>query len=442
MPIPRLSFVGRLVPTFVLLLVLPASAQTPWVELPNAPFAGRHNDAYFVDADNGWIVNGDGEIFHTADGGQSFDLQLSSPNTHFRSVGFVNPLRGFAGNVGDGEFGTTDASALYHTMDGGEQWAPQSGWHGFTPKGLCGMNVVNDSVVVAVGRVRGPAYFVRTTNAGRTWTSKRMDTYAAGLIDVHFFTPDSGFAVGLTSVEHENSRGIVLFTADGGETWEQRFVTSRTGEWAWKVMFPSRDVGYVSLQRNAETPIYFLKTSDGGVTWDEKLFSESYYFVQGIGFVDELTGWIGGYSQEPTYVTFDGGDTWASADFGSRINRFRFLSDSLGYAVGQRVYKYDLRTPTFVDELIAEDGGLHLKPNYPNPFSASTTLRYATSEPGPARVVVYDVLGREVARPVDRVVAAGEHEQSLSAAGLADGVYVVKLERGVRSVSRLVTVAR
>ena len=66
----------------------------------------------------------------------------------------------------------------------------------------------------------------------------------------------------------------------------------RSGEWAWKIDFPSDSVGYVSLQRNYESPIYFLKTIDGGETWNEMLFMNDYYFIQGIGFInDTLGGW-------------------------------------------------------------------------------------------------------------------------------------------------------
>ena len=91
--------------------------------------------------------------------------------------------------------------------------------------------------------------------------------------------------------------------------------------------FPSKNVGYVSLQRNYESPIYFLKTVDGGATWDEMLFMNDYYFIQGIGFIDENLGWMGGNSSYPTFVTTDGGQL-GSADFGSRVNRLDFINNT------------------------------------------------------------------------------------------------------------------
>ncbi len=386
----------------------PAQPVLTWQELPNAPTTSRHNDVYFVTPDLGWIVNGAGQIYRTDDGGTSWTLQLDQPGSHFRSVGFLDARRGFAGNVGTGEFGTTDPAPLYETHDGGAFWSPITGFDGPTPAGLCGMHVVNDSTVVAVGRVRGPAFFTRTTDRGQTWQSVDMSAYAAGLIDIYFTHPDSGFAVGLTDTEHERSRGIVLQTTDGGATWTPRHTSTRTGEWAWKLSFPSRRVGYVSLQRNSQTPIFFLKTTDGGHTWQEKLFTTNYYFVQGIGFITETHGWIGGNSSSPVYATTDGGETWHTERLRPRLNRFRFLGDSLGYAVGRSVHKLANWTATPA-EPVPEAPTLWLYPNVPNPFTAQTTLRYDLDAPGTVDLAIYDALGRRVRTLVTGRQPAGLH---------------------------------
>ena len=46
------------------------------------------------------------------------------------------------------------------------------------------------------------------------------------------------------------------------------------------------------------------------------------------------------------------------------------------------------------------------------------------------RIVVYDVLGREVATLVDEVKAPGSYEVTFNAGGLASGVYVYRLSAG------------
>jgi hypothetical protein len=59
----------------------------------------------------------------------------------------------------------------------------------------------------------------------------------------------------------------------------------------------------------------------------------------GIGFINENTGWIGGWTG-PTFKTTNGGNNWYQTSWGYYINRFRFINDTLAYAVGDRVYKY------------------------------------------------------------------------------------------------------
>lgn len=424
----------------------PARAQWTWTELPNAPFTGRHNDVFFVTPNEGWIVNGDGEIIQTLDGGETWSLQYQKANAHFRTIGFVSDQRGWAGNVGNGEFGATDTNPIYETADGGATWSPVLSFGGDTPVGICGINIVSETIAVAVGRVRGPAFFARTEDGGQSWTGKSMAGHAAGLIDVHFFTPDSGLAVGLTNQDHEQSRGIVLATSDGGETWTERFVTSRLGEWAWKISFPTRNVGYVSLQRNSRTPIFFLKTTDGGQTWEEKLFSSSYYFVQGIGFISENIGWIGGNSSFPTYVTTDGGDTWASADFGSRVNRLRFIGDTLGFAVGRTVYKYE-GAPLGNGDDSPDVTSLHVGPGYPNPTTGEAHFTVAIPREESVRIEIVNVVGQRVRTLFDGNMEAGEHDvfwdgRNGSGYEAAAGVYLLSVETGQSRASRAMVIQR
>src|SRR6185503_8316572 len=132
-----------------------------------------------------------------------------------------------------------------------------------------------------------------------------------------------------------------LGTTNGGATWQTRHITSRSGEWCWKINFPTPMVGYVSIERFSGQA-FFLKTTDAGLTWQDKFFLNSYE-EQGIGFATPDLGWIGGWTG-PTYETTDGGNTWGTAGFGLNINRVRMLSSTLGYAVGETVYKYTLDT--------------------------------------------------------------------------------------------------
>ena len=84
--------------------------------------------------------------------------------------------------------------------------------------------------------------------------------------------------------------------------------------------------------------------------------------------------------------------------------------------------------------LIAAAGEAVTLGAYPNPFRTSTSIRFALPEAAPVRVVVYDVIGQEVARLADGVAEAGVHELRLDGAGLPSGTYVVRLTAGQDAV--------
>ena len=83
-----------------------------------------------------------------------------------------------------------------------------------------------------------------------------------------------------------------------------------------------------------------------------------------------------------------------------------------------------------------------LGPPTPNPSRGDGWVAYALAEPGPARLVVLDVLGREVAVLVDGPSPAGPARASLATARLAPGTYVLRLSAGGAVVTRALTVVR
>ncbi len=65
-----------------------------------------------------------------------------------------------------------------------------------------------------------------------------------------------------------------------------------------------------------------------------------------------------------------------------------------------------------------------MEQNFPNPFNPSTSIRYAVPERSQVRLVVTDMLGREIATLVSESVDAGVHTAQFDAANLTSGSYV------------------
>ena len=117
------------------------------------------------------------------------------------------------------------------------------------------------------------------------------------------------------------------------------------GTWGWKIQFLNNSLGYVSLENFTRALV--LKTTDGGETW-RKIDIAGNANLEGIGFLDETNGWVGGWGDEnfttgTSSFTGDGGQSWTNAnEIGRFINRFRFFGTParFGYASGRSVYRF------------------------------------------------------------------------------------------------------
>jgi len=78
------------------------------------------------------------------------------------------------------------------------------------------------------------------------------------------------------------------------------------------------------------------------------------------------------------------------------------------------------------DDMIASS--FALERNYPNPFNPTTTIEYSLGLAGPTRLMIYDVLGRELVRLVDEHRPAGIHKVVWNASSMPSGVYFYRLE--------------
>jgi photosystem II stability/assembly factor-like uncharacterized protein len=331
------------------------------VKLDTVPYKGKQDDIVFVDERVGYYVNGGGNIYKTTDGGDHWASVRSTPGTYYRAVGFLDAETGFAGNIGLDYFpGVTDATPLYVTKDGGGSWAPVS-IGGAPVKGLCAIDVlkvpfinagVRDTRVVlhAGGRVGGPAVFVTSNDAGATWTATDLSAIAGMILDVKFLDQNTGFVCAATAGDLERTHALILKTTDGGKTWAKKYESTRPYELVWKCAFPTKSVGYATVQNYDEDPNvaqrYVAKTVDGGETWTELPIVLDHKVQEfGVGFLDESIGWVGG--APGGFQTLDGGKTWTRVEIGKATNKIRVVHSKDGgamvVAIGVDVYR--LRVP-------------------------------------------------------------------------------------------------
>lgn len=379
-----------------------------WQVLPNSPLAPyyHHDDLFFIDDLVGWICNISGEIWKTTDGGDNWTRVWNQPGTSFRTITFRDEMNGWVGNLGIGGWvaGITDPNVLYSTADGGLNWTAVTNISGTVPDGVCGMQAIGPDTIHGCGRYAGDAYFISSTDGGASWTSTDMNTDFNAFVDLLFFTPDIGY---MTSANAAGDAAL-LYTTDGGANWTTE-MTSDAYHY-WKVGFASDTFGYAVCWAGNDADKW-IQTYDGGQSWTSRQFA-GLYEANGIGFLDEQVGWIGGHEVN-TYETLDGGDTWdlfqIDTVYGDYINTFLRVSDDVIYAVGNRIYKYStdpvvlplVSGPVF-DNSLCE---LTATPSGPG----STTLTYTVPEDDNVQITIYERGGLIFDRPVDEPMRAGTY---------------------------------
>jgi hypothetical protein len=283
-------------------------------------------------------------------------------------------------------------------------------------------------------------------------------------------------------------------STDGGVTFgKDRIVGSMPGGWDFDIpgiyranglpitmcdvsSSPYRGTIYVgwSDQRNgtSDTDVFLVESTDGGETWSQPKRVNSdgagvhqfftwctidqtdgaLYFV----FYDRRAT-VGNATDVYMARSTDGGETFqnvrvSNTSFTPVSNVF--FGDYPGiaaragkvYPIWMRMDNAKLSVWTALVTMpteVALDGSeisvatFGLQQNYPNPFNPATVIRYTVGGPrgqglgtSDVNLVVYDLLGREVAVLVNEKKAPGRYEVGFDATGLAGGVYLYRISAG------------
>ena len=332
-------------------------------------------------------------------------------STAIYSVFLVDGLL-FAGTAGDGPYVSTD---------NGTTWSPANG---NLPAGSSRaiLSFAADSSYLYIGTYAG---VYRSTDHGTSWQAAKT-----GLVDsvTSALCPVKGGLLAGTS------KGIYRST-DNGSSWT-----------AIPSDFSNFKVGCIvtmdgAILATVATIPGVYRSMDDGLSWSplSQGLTAAARTLLVVG--DNL---FGGTVYDGVWLSTEKGEHWSDISTGLSGPGLMVvgLASSGGYLFAAGSKGGVWRRPLSQVVAVKEGNSVHnpfrftLEQNYPNPFNPSTVIRYECPATSNVRLVVYDLLGREVAALIDEMKGPGSYEVKFAAIGLASGVYVYRLTVGTFSQSR------
>jgi len=350
------------------------NAGVNWVD-QNAGYTGtRLMSIFILHPDTVYISGNEGLILKTVNGGNNWVTINSEPALQLWGIHFVNSFTGYTcGSTG----------RIMKTTNAGVNWVNQTSP---VPNAFSSVYFINENT----GFISGSAIALKTTNSGTSWINMNAPYF-------------SGF---------ENFREIYFFNENLG-------------------LYVS-DAGRI------------VKTTNSGANW-ALMNSGTAQSLFGVKFVDAVTGFSCGNAGAIVKTT-DGGDNWTlqSSPLNEILTDVWFTSANTGYISTWtgKVLKTTNGGVLFINKIGNEvPGKFSLGQNYPNPFNPSTTIRFAItsnlkagmkSEMLNTKLIIYDILGREISTLVNEELKPGTYEvewpaPSGNANNYPSGVYYYKL---------------
>ena len=427
--------VKSLIYLFLILFVTICFAQSGWYN-QNSGTSSILQDVFFVDQDYGWIA-GAHIILHTTDGGITWVEQPAPPVSNFYvDIYFIDRMNGWAcGN---------DAKII-HTIDGGDTWIDQPNPYTFPNPILYSIYFANADTGWAFGGDHGnyPTFINRrvvlyTTNGGNTWDFQYSTSNKTPLYCAHLFNANGGYAA--------SEFGDVIHTSNGGNTWTETNPVSSYR--LLGIYFSDSSTGWVSGEYLGVPHVASVsKTTDSGITWNTQSFGTDESLTD-IYFVDDMNGWavggaLSGSGTSTILHTTDGGENWVSQNSPTTnaLYGLSFVDVNNGWAVGYNgtIIHTSMGGIVGIEEksniTMTIPEKLTLYNSYPNPFNPITTIQYEIPRIARVTVKIYNILGLEIKTLVNEVQSPGQKSVVWDGTdnqekSVGSGVYLYQLQAG------------
>ncbi len=400
-------------------------------------------ELFFIDVNTLCGIGTGGLLLKTTNAGTNWVKKSIGIDTWLWDVEFVNPQIGFAGG---------SAGKLLKTINGGNNWVliqfPQENEFNSIEK--------IDPYIWYVASFWGKVF--KTTNAGETWDSSNTGT--GGITKIDFLNSSTGFGVCKYNAFIKTTNGGLNWTIynnlNNGQNWALDFINENTGfaggtktykttnggiNWDTGVGTAPADIQFINQTTGyiATSSGNVLKTTNSGLNWTGVFVTNGY--LNDINMVNENIGFT--TSSNTVFKTTNGGLNWFQIRICSdNALSVVYFSDTLtGYIVGNNGTIIKTTNgggePIGIQPISTEiPKQFVLHQNYPNPFNPTTKIKFSLPAVGQrhsasggfdVRLVIYDILGREVDVLVNEQLNPGVYEAEWNGTNFSSGVYFYQL---------------
>ncbi len=407
------------------------SLQAQWIS-QNSGISSQLLSVYFINQSTGFACGLYGQILKTTDGGVSWQANtVIDTSAAYCSFYFNNSNTGYAaGRILILGQNFSAKPLILKTTNSGGTWNSLLTDSGYT---LLSINFINENTGYASGGlfVFGTNKFLSTTNGGLNWLVNSF-VEPGYLGSIMFQNINLGFTLSF--------QGYIYKSTNSGVNWN---ILNHLPYYTFSVTFNNADIGFITAGNLSDSTGLIYKTIDSGNNWTT-VYSDGLGTINPILFVNSNTGFAAGqreYTFGPVSAriikTTNAGINWYIDTLFSNVGGLGslfFIDENTGYAVGSNGAIFKTTTggnPVGINNNTGEiPAAFSLYQNYPNPFNPGTKISYDLPTDVSVKLVVYDVIGREVKTLVNEKQNAGKHEIDFDASNYPSGVYYYKLETG------------
>jgi photosystem II stability/assembly factor-like uncharacterized protein len=365
------------------------------------------NSICFLNSSTGCAVGDSGVIVRTTNAGNNWYMMNNPGSLDLYAVKFTGSQTGYAAGA------ISSGGIIYKTTSAGQNWFLLSSGE-FA--GVAAMSWINDNSGYAAC---GNGQVIKTTNGGINWTA--FSTGLTSIQSICFTDINTGYIV-----KGSPQTGSVSKTTNGGLNW---FSLSPHGS---RIYFTNPATGYLT----DDFGVY--KTINSGQSWNYVSIPSNIYTFKSIDFINENTGFICGMLGV-LYKTTNSGQSWLEQFSGTKNYLFAIdcIDENTSYIAGE--FGTILKTttggePMSIKPILSEvPNHFSLSQNYPNPFNPITKIKFDIPPSKGARgmintkLIIYDVLGREIAVLVNEQLSSGTYEVVWDGSEYPSEVYFYKL---------------